>query len=140
MQLDALLRPVSRRAAAVFESIISKIPEGSDSLKLDKAPGTFMALHVSRVLRNEHGVIYSFAHGYQEHGDLVPDPLIDLLRTPDGIWFPLSFENCFGHRCYVRFREDGTIGVDRRQQRDLASFCSIWAKNIAEQQRLTVRR
>lgn len=134
--LDAVLRPVSRRAAAVFEAIISEIPEGADSVKLDEAPGTFMALHVSRVLRNEHGVIFSFAHGYQEHGDFVPDPLIDLLRTPDGNWYPLSFENCFGHRQYVEFRDDGTVGVDRRQQRDLASFCGTWARNIAEQQGL----
>lgn len=140
MQLDALLRPVSRRAAAVFEAIISKIPDGSDSVKLDEAPGTFMALHASRVARNQHGVVYSFAQFVIQNDDLLGDPIVDLLRTPDGIWFPLSFENCFGHRPYVEFGDDGTVAVDRRQQRDLASFCNMWARNIAEQQRLTVRR
>lgn len=134
--LDAVLRPVSRRAAAVFEAIISKIPDGSDSVKIDEAPGTFMALYVARVLKNEHGVIYSFAHRYESHGDLVGDPIVDLLRTTDGNWYPLSFENVFGHRQYVEFRDDGTVGVDRRQQRDLASFCGTWTRNIAEQQGL----
>lgn len=106
-------------------------------MKLDEAPGTFMALHVSRVLRSEHGVTFSFAH---LSGDLVGDPIVDLLRTPEGTWYPLSFESCFGHRQYVEFREDGTVGVNRRQQRDLAAFCSMWARNIAEQQGLKVRR
>lgn len=140
MQLEAFLRPVSRRAAAIFESIILKFPEGSDSVKLDHAPGTFMALHASRVARNQHGVIFSFAHHYEQNGDLVGDPIVDVLRSPDGTWYPLSFENVFGHRPYVQFRDDGTVGVDRRQQRDLASFCNMWARNIAEQQGLKVGR
>ncbi len=140
MQLEAILRPVRKRAAIVFETVISRIPEGSDSVKIDNAPGSFMSLHVSRVARNEHGVIYSFAHHYEQNGDLVGDPIVDMLRTPDGTWYPLSFENCFGHRQYVEFRDDGTVGVDRRQQRDLASFCSMWARNIAEQQKLRVGR
>lgn len=140
MQLDAILRPLSKRASAVFEAVVARIPEGSDSVKVDEAPGTFMALHASRVARNEHGVIFSFAHFYEQNGDLVGDPVIDMLRTPDGAWYPLSFENVFGHRQYVDFREDGAVGVDRRQQRDLASFCATWARNIAEQQGLKVRR
>jgi hypothetical protein len=140
MDIGSILRPVSRSAAAVFEAVVARIPEGSDSVKLDHAPGTFMALHVARVLKNEHGVIFSFAHFCQEHGDLVPDPLVDMLRTSDGTWYPLSFESAVGHRQYVDFRDDGTVGVDRRRQRDLASFCSMWARNIAEQQGLKVRR
>lgn len=139
MQLDAILRPLSKRAAFVFEQIVSRIPADTDSVKIDNAPGSFMALHASRVLMNELGTIYSFAHFYDQHGDLVPDPLVDLLRSPDGIWYPLSFESVFGHRQYVVFEDDGTVGVDRKQQRDLASFCSMWARNIAEQQRLKVR-
>lgn len=140
MQLDALLRPVSRRAAVVFEAVVSKIPDGSDSVKIDEAPGTFMALHASRVARNQHGVIYSFAHFVIQNDDLLGDPIVDLVRTPDGKWFPLSFENVFGHRRYVTFEDDGTVGVDRKQQRDLASFCNMWARNIAEQQGLKVGR
>lgn len=136
MQLEAILRPVSRRVAAIFEAIVSKIPDGSESAKIDNAPGTFMALYVARVARNEHGVIYSFAHRYESHGDPVGDPIVDILRTPDGVWYPLSFETVFGHRQYVDLREDGAVGVDRRQQRDLASFCNMWARNIAEQQGL----
>lgn len=138
--LDAVLRSVSRRAAAIFEAVINRIPDGSDSVKIDEAPGTFMALRASRVLKNEHGVVYSFAHFQTQHGDLVGDPIVDLLRTPDGTWYPLSFENCCGHRQYVEFRGDGTVRVDRRQQRDLASFCSMWARNIAEQQGIKVGR
>lgn len=139
MELDALT-PLNRRAAAIFEAVATRIPEGSDSVKIDEAAGTFMPLHASRVAKNEHGVIFSFAHCYEQNGDLVADPIVDMLRTPDGIWFPLSYENCFGHRRHVEFREDGTVGVDRRQQRDLASFCSMWARNIAEQQGIKLGR
>lgn len=140
MQLEAILRPLSKRAAAVFEAVATTIPDGSDSVKLDEAPGTFMPLHASRVARNEHGVIFSFAHFYTQHGDRIGDPIVDLLRTPEGAWYPLSFENVFGQRQYVDFRDDATIGIDRRQQRDLASFCSMWARNIAEQQDLKAAR
>lgn len=138
--LQAILRPLSKRAAAVFQAVVSMIPEGSDSVKLDHAPGAFMALHASRIATTDHGVVFSFAHFYEQNGDMVGDPIVDLLRTPDGAWYPLSFESCFGRRQYVVFREDGSVGVDRRQQRDLASFCSTWARNLVAQQGLRVGR
>lgn len=65
---------------------------------------------------------------------MVPDPLVDFLRTEDGAWYPLCFEHFYGRREYVVFKDEGTVGVDRRQQCDLASFCNTWMRNVEEQQ------
>lgn len=134
MDISSLLYPVSRRAASVLDAIVARIPDGEDSVVVDEARGAFMALHASRAGRNEHGAVYSLAHYYEQNGDLVPDPLVDFLRTDDGAWFPLCFEMIHGRREYVAFKDDGAVLVDRKQQRDLASFCSMWMRNIEEQQ------
>jgi hypothetical protein len=80
--------------------------------------------------------VFAVAHYYTQEGDLVCDPEVTFLRTAEGKWLPLTFEQ--GGVVYrvaveldaaerpVRWNESGL--------RDLVGFCHTWMRNIEEQQ------
>lgn len=143
------MKALSKTAAAVFQTAVEAIPADAQSTTIDNAPGRYMALHVEHIGGNHYGELYSFAHYYEQNGDLMRDPDVVMLRSepmPDGRclgtpgqFFPLSYrQDGLGiDREYVVFSHDGPgWSINRRWQADLASFCAGWARTLQDQQGL----
>jgi len=140
------MKPINSKAAEFFQACVNRIPENETSCILDEnKPGSsIMALHIENIGQNKYGDLYSFAHYYEQNGDMMRDPDIVMLRSanPDALtgkhqFFPISYrQDGLGmDREYVIFNEDGNgWKIAKKQQADLASFCGQWARNIADQQ------
>lgn len=133
------MKAINQKAKEFFQAAINRIPEGETACKLDEnRPGSaIMALHIEQIGENKYGKLYSFAHYYEQNGDLMRDPDIVMLKAADGEFYPISYrQDGLGmDREYVIFNEDGRgWKINRRLQADLAVFCGQWAKNIMDQQ------
>lgn len=126
------MKKVCKSAARVLEALAEGLRTGG-SRKVDESGGAFMAVHVERLRDTPFGAVYSVAHYYEQHGDLVPDPDVTLLRDPSGGWYPLTYEDAYGHRVAAEVN-DGDIRVRPRAQADLARFLNLWMRNVREQQ------
>ena len=83
--------------------------------------------------------MFSVAHYYKQCGDLMRDPEMTFLRSADGRYYPLSFQqdNLGIYQESVLFGADGNPAqVIPRLQRDHARFAGQWLDNIKAQQRL----
>jgi len=133
---DRTMKPVNKKASEIFKAAIAMIPAGQTSVKIDNKPGQYMALHVERIGANRLGAVYSFAHYYEQNGDLMRDPDVTMLFIEAaGQLFPLSYrQDGLGiDREYVEFTETGWK-IYKHAQADLAVFCGNWAQNIKHQQ------
>jgi hypothetical protein len=142
------MRRLSRAATKVFMALTDGLLVG-DARKLDKAPGTFMAVSVDCLLGERvpptgpaQGALYAIAHRYELNGDLVPDPDVEFYVVDDPTQpgtkavYPTAIDHGpLGYYRYVHFDSAGQPArVSRPGQADLASFCDTWMRNIAVQQ------
>jgi hypothetical protein len=83
-----------------------------------------------RLVIERHGDMISVAHYFEQNGDLVADPDVELHYST---WAPTAITQAFfGYR--QKFIErDGKTYVDTRFDRDLSPFLSLWARNIKAQ-------
>jgi len=77
-----------------------------------------------------HGEMISVAHYFEQNGDLIADPDVEL-HYPS--WVPTGITQAFfGYR--AKFIErDGKTFVDTRFHQEVSSFLSMWARNIKAQ-------
>lgn len=127
-----LLKSLSHRSSRVMRSLVAGLDVG-DARKVERdAP--FMAVHVEALRRTSAGVLFSVAHYFEQNGDLVPDPDVVFLQREDGSFCAISFQNSIAFRQPVRWRDDGTIELDQREQAAITAFANVFLRNIAEQQ------
>ena len=100
-----------------------------------QAPG-YMPLVLERIGAD----LFSLAHYGEQNGDLMRDPDVVFWRGSDERYYPVSFRNDYTGTdvTCVEFEAaaDGTrrpVRLAVQRQRDLASFCSTWYRNIREQ-------
>lgn len=131
------MRAVNQAAGKVLNSIVGRIG-GTGSIKIDNAPGTFMALCAERIGTCKTGPLYSFAHYGKQNGDMMRDPDVVLLRADlDGRWYPVSFRNDYMglNSIAVYFDDDGEPEkVSPWAQKEIAIFMATWTKNLRHQQ------
>ena len=142
------MRAVCKTSAAIFEAAINRIPTGETSVTLDAGNqangGAIMALHVENIGDCQYGPLYSFAHYYEQNGDMMRDPdvvMIACMNRATGalILYPISYrQDGLGiDREDVVFNPDGNgYTIRKRSQADLATFCGQWGRNLKQQQRL----
>ena len=81
---------------------------------------------------------YSFAHYYEQNGDLVADPEM-VFKKIEGYWFPISFAmpGMGIYREAIIFNEAEKITAFRPNElADAISFTKIWLRNIFQQQKI----
>ncbi|GJQ40479.1 MAG: hypothetical protein JETCAE02_28910 [Anaerolineaceae bacterium] len=73
----------------------------------------------------------SVAHYFEQNGDLVPDPEVEL-HYPT--WTPTAITQAIGYRRekFITRMKDMVL-VDTRFDREVSSFLSMWARNIQAQ-------
>ena len=125
------MRTLNTKATKVLEALTKGLLEGT-SRKVDNTNGAWMPVSVEHL----YGTHYRTAHYFEQNGDLVPDPDVEFLKTPEG-WVPLAIQQCTGHYSRpIRLSDDGTTitGIAPRAYADLVSFCNMWMSNVAAQQ------
>lgn len=83
-----------------------------------------------RLVIERHGEMISVAHYYEQNGDLIPDPDVEL-HYPS--WVPTAItQSIFGYRQKF-FERGGKTYVDTRFHREVSAFLALWARNIQAQ-------
>ncbi|MBX3038574.1 MAG: hypothetical protein KF758_16810 [Anaerolineales bacterium] len=83
-----------------------------------------------RLVIERHGELISVAHYFEQNGDLVADPDVEL-HYPT--WVPTAItQTFFGYRQKF-FERDGKTYVDTRFHKEVSSFLTLWARNIKAQ-------
>ena len=88
--------------------------------------------HYDRLVIERHGSMISVAHYFEQNGDLIPDPDVEL-HFPT--WEPTAITQFIGftvRREKFIEREDKTY-VDMRFHKEVTSFLAMWARNIQAQ-------
>jgi hypothetical protein len=128
------LRTVSAAAAKILEQLTAGLEPGQ-SKKIDNAPGAFMAVSVECLHRSAVGTHFSVTHYYEQNGDLVPDPDVELLKLGSGEWVPLAYQDARTYR-RAAIVEGAKLKVARGELASLVAFVNTWVQNIKEQQGL----
>lgn len=123
--------PLNKKATAIFKTLIDGLEPGQ--CRRFKADGPWMRLSIERLTERT----YSIAHYFEQNGDLVPDPDMELVYVPHmDTFYPTSIQHSFGRRLVaIELNRDESIkGVRPATQRDIASFAnSTWFPNIVHQ-------
>ena len=132
-----ILLKVSPQATAVMDTLTAGMTL-SDHKKIDNAEGTFMALHVECIGECNLGHIFSLAHYYEQHGDLMRDPEMLFIKTEDGAYYPAEIwqDAVNSHSVGVLIEDGKAVSIDETEQADMTMFAEVWLKNIWEQQGL----
>lgn len=126
-RLDSLIF-LEREEHVVPERIYQKL-ESLGVLKVKeharlKSSG-FMDLVIERLGDSR----YSLSHYYEQNGDLVPDPDMEIRVFPDmRMAEALTYQDSFGFRCV---HDDGKI--DAAAKKELNAFLEQWLTNLIEQ-------
>jgi len=132
-----ILLKISPQAEAVMNTLTAGMTV-SDHKKIDNAEGTFMALHVECIGECNLGHIFSLAHYYEQHGDLMRDPEMLFIKTEDGGYYAAEiWQDAVNSHNVGLLIEDGlAVSIDETEQADMTMFAEVWLKNIWEQQGL----
>ena len=131
-----ILLKLSPQAEAVMDTLTAGMTV-SDHKKLNNAEGTFMALHVECIGRCNLGHIFSLAHYYEQHGDLMRDPEMLFIQAEDGYYPAEIWQDAVNsHGVGIQIENGDAVSIDETEQADLTVFAEVWLKNIREQQRI----
>jgi hypothetical protein len=86
--------------------------------------------HFDRLVIERHGEVISVSHYFEQNGDLVPDPDVEL-HYPS--WVPTAITQCIGYRREKFIERDGKTFVDRQFHSEVSAFLSMWGRNILAQ-------
>lgn len=136
------MEKLNKSATAIFESII-KLLNGAEHKKIDNTESVFMPLTVEKIgsdinFGSRNADLYSFAHYYEQNGDLMADPeMTFLVFIVEGeTWvLPTSYSQAnLGLYEESIFLNGITWQIRKKQQKDHVIFSNMWLKNIKEQQ------
>lgn len=124
------MQPLSNKHAAILRLLTAGLSGDGPSRKIDNHPGTYMAVVVEKV----GPCRYSVAHYYEQNGDLVPDPDVEII-CQNGRWYPVAITQWCGYRRVAETDAEGWIvTVNRHAYRDLRRFAGTFLTNIKAQQ------
>ena len=77
-----------------------------------------------------HGELVSVAHYFEQEGDLIQDPEVEL-HYPT--WYPTAITQAWLGRREKFFEQDGKQYVDLKFHSEVTSFLTLWGRNIRSQ-------
>ena len=83
-----------------------------------------------RLVIERHGDLISVAHYFEQNGDLIADPEIEL-HFPT--WTPTAITQVIGGRRAKFMTIDGKEYIDMKFHSEVTSFLAMWARNIRAQ-------
>ena len=126
-----ILLKLSAQATAVMDTLTAGMTV-SDHKKIDNTEGTFKALHVECIRECNLGPIFSLAHYYEQHGDLMRDPEMLFIHAEDGGYYPAEiWQDPVNSHCVGVLIEGGkAVSIDETEQVDMTVFAEVWIKDI----------
>jgi hypothetical protein len=125
------------RKITTMKLAIEKILNEQNQLEAFKASGDFaikianegyMPLSIER-----HGKKITVTHYFEQNGDLICDPDLELVDLGGNDWLPVAIQHSTGHYVRAAFQEDGKWMFKPRAMKDLQSFSRVWARNLLAQ-------
>jgi hypothetical protein len=83
-----------------------------------------------RLVIERHHEMISVAHYFEQNGDLIADPEVEL-HYPT--WTPMAITQVLGGRREKFITREGKQHVDTRFHREITSFLKMWGNNIHHQ-------
>ena len=134
-------RKLDEKTEAIFRAAIARIPEGETSCQIGADDGAYMPLHVEKIGTILHGnpdapirsTLYSFAHYFEQNGDLMRDPDICIEDNGPGGLRPTSFRNDalgIDQEVYAHNSAGYVIGIREKLLHELCQFCKTWGENL----------
>ena len=96
------------------------------SVKIENEP--FMMLCIEK-----HGRLIFLTHYYEQNGDLVGDPDMELVDLGFEDWAPIAIQHATGHYARAGECKEGEWYLNRKLFKDLEAFTRMWAKNLLDQ-------
>jgi len=90
----------------------------------------FMPLHIEVIEPNVVSIMHTYRH---ESGDVIRDPDVLFWVDPStGDWYPISMMTTYGIQQVAQVASDycRIESFRPRGQREMATFCNAWARNI----------
>jgi len=117
----------------LFQNTIENLLQAHNLLDKFKSQDEFHVRfdmpHFDRLVIERHTDMISVAHYFEQNGDLIADPDVEL-HYPT--WTPTAITQIFGYRSKF-IERDGKTFVDTRFHKDVSSFLAMWARNIKAQ-------
>jgi len=129
------MRAKKKKATKTFNKIIDRM-DGKNYLKIGKDGGGIMPLVVEKLATHDIGTEYSFAHYFEQNGDLCQDPEMTFLIHASGKVYPMSFQMAIPPIYEESMFFDGTWKNRPTMNKDHAVFAGRWLENIKHQQRI----
>ncbi len=83
-----------------------------------------------RLVIERHGELISVAHYFEQEGDLIADPEVEL-HFPT--WYPTAITQAWLGRREKFFEQDDKKYVDLTFHGEVTSFLTLWGRNIRSQ-------
>ena len=90
----------------------------------------FELLGFDRLVIERHGNFVSVAHYFEQNGDLIADPEVELSYPT---WFPTAITQVLSGRREKFMRRSGQEYVDLNFHSEVTSFIAMWGRNIRAQ-------
>jgi hypothetical protein len=112
-----ILLKLSPQAETVMDTLTAGMSV-SDHKKIDNAEGVFMALHLECIGRCNLGLIFSLAHYYEQHSDLMRDPEMLFIQAEDGGYYPVEIwqDPANSHGVGVLIEDGKAVSIDETEQ------------------------
>lgn len=125
------MQPMSKRHAAILDTLTSGLTGANPSRTIDNAPGDFMAAVIEKIGPGR----FSVAHYFKMNGDPVADPDLEFVRQ-DGAWYPVAITQITtGYERVAETDHTGRIvSYQRAGYAGLRSFAGVLLTNIKRQQ------
>jgi hypothetical protein len=131
------MKTLNLKATKIFIDIVTMCDNSEEGHVKIKNSKVFMPLCVELLYNSEKYKMYSFAHYYEQNGDLVPDPDMCFFQNKENtsLIFAATFQNAIKYTEAIEMEQSGELKLlNNFEQNDLAYFANIWMKNIFEQQ------
>ena len=140
------VRALNDKATAVFLKLVEGLKWAEDDSqrckKFDNAKGSFQALHVEVIYGWSDGsLLVSLAHYGECNGDLMKDPDMTFVVSPEKQVYPCTYQNDWMgvFQSFMSKEADGLKVNNPRQYRDGCEFTATWMDNIMWQQGILLR-
>ena len=87
------MKPLSQTHGRILATLTRGLDDDNSHRRIDNAPGTFMAVVVEKI----GPARYSVAHYFEQNGDQVADPDLELVEQ-NGAWFPVAITQWCGYQ------------------------------------------
>ncbi|MFC1835875.1 DUF6908 domain-containing protein [Thermodesulfobacteriota bacterium] len=134
------LKAINQKANKVMDVITAGLVNIGDHKIIDNTEGAFMPVHVELINKvgttadgRDTSAIFSVAHYFKQHGDMMADPEMLFWRAPDGNYYPTYFKQDGGlpiEQESAILSDDEPIRFYPRLQKDHAIFAGTWMRNI----------